>query len=440
MEPEHEPTTCAICLDDVATIRAVCGDETSCAGAVCVACLRAYVASKLASAIAGVLTKLHCPLCVRPVNMHLFRLGCSDDATRGLLYDLNERVKTACFIRCPDCDSTTCLLPETETLYETHIASPESEIPTDLVLAGDVMAYVQHKLAVQELYARACATNTAVDTILRGIGDSERAGLLFTHWMHRACSMTTPCCEREVCFICQKDYDDDHDCDISEYEFDDMAQCPACKIFLVKGDGCASILCFCGESFSWPEQVEWTQLHLRAQALLATKSAKRALATYAKQCVYRRRFRTTVVPAIGPFVLAQRLAAISSTMGSSPTWMKTLGSGIVRWRRRRYLARLPDYVMTWRHDLARRRWSSEIVSRLPAYVDARRSERISERLASPAMTRFRRALLRATLRWRLCCLLASKMASFLERGSKKTEVSPATDGVALPVMRRALTC
>ncbi|KDO16741.1 hypothetical protein SPRG_17768 [Saprolegnia parasitica CBS 223.65] len=439
MEPEQEPTTCAICLDDVATIRGVCGDEATCSGALCIACLRAYVASKLASAIAGVLTKLHCPLCVRPVNMCLFRRRCSDDTTRGLLYELNERVKTACYVRCPGCDENTCLLPEIDdTLYETHIAL--SGTPANLVLADDVMAYVEHKLSVQELYARMLAANASVDTILRKIGDSERAGLLFTHWMrHYVCSAMTSCCERDVCFLCQAEYDSEHYCDVNEYDTD-MAQCPSCMVFLVKGDGCDAITCFCGEHFNWPAQVEWTQLHLRVQNLLAAKSLKRALTTFAKHCVYRRRFQTTVVPAIGPLVLAQRLAAISSTIGASPSWTMTLAAGIVRWRRRRYMARLPDYVMTWRHDLARRRWSSEIVSRLPAFVASRRVERISERLASPAMTRFRKAMLRVILRRRLCRLVASKKASLLDRAAKKTEIALPTHGVVLPVMQRALTC
>ncbi|CAK4629815.1 unnamed protein product [Aphanomyces euteiches] len=36
---------------------------------------------------------------------------------------------------------------------------------------------------------------------------------------------------------------------------EDLAACPRCNLTLVKGDGCDSVTCFCGSSFSWSRRV-----------------------------------------------------------------------------------------------------------------------------------------------------------------------------------------
>jgi hypothetical protein len=41
---------------------------------------------------------------------------------------------------------------------------------------------------------------------------------------------------------------------------DEVVPCPSCGLQLVKGDGCNSITCLCGESFNWARIVQDMQV------------------------------------------------------------------------------------------------------------------------------------------------------------------------------------
>jgi hypothetical protein len=59
------------------------------------------------------------------------------------------------------------------------------------------------------------------------------------------------------------------DCAKNRPDFDDLAQCPDCGVFIVKGDGCMWILCLCGADFHWLREV----VRLRMQSLLPAHKA-----------------------------------------------------------------------------------------------------------------------------------------------------------------------
>jgi hypothetical protein len=94
----------------------------------------------------------------------------------------------------------------------------------------------------------------AVDALIDLIDDIEVKCKLQLRLCMRFPFVYTKCCNRRQCFRC-KSYGihEGKTCEeVQAAEYDnEVRQCPACSISLVKGDGCSYITCVCGESFNW---------------------------------------------------------------------------------------------------------------------------------------------------------------------------------------------
>ena len=96
------------------------------------------------------------------------------------------------------------------------------------------------------------------EKILKLVENPERRANLHLRYIRARPRVWTRCCSREHCFRCRtKDFHEGKVCEeMIESHDNNMLECPACGIFLVKGDGCNSVTCVCGSQFSWSDELK----------------------------------------------------------------------------------------------------------------------------------------------------------------------------------------
>ncbi|OQR83957.1 hypothetical protein THRCLA_10897, partial [Thraustotheca clavata] len=247
--------TCQICLEQVDDILTQLCRRT-CPAAVCINCTREYIKVKTRSVLQGVVAKLNCPICIRPINLVRWHelLGDKDEE----IFQFQERIRVACAVKCPWCSTMQTMLPSP------HDSMPPIKLPASLArhipqlktLCG---RYCRHHLSAQALYSFIRDTfqqysSQILDTILPLIHDTERRAMLFLRWRRDEPFIKTPCCNADVCFSCHTaGHHTGQPCSSLESN-EDIAQCPECKLHFVKSDGCDSMTCFCGQYFSWQNE------------------------------------------------------------------------------------------------------------------------------------------------------------------------------------------
>lgn len=99
---------------------------------------------------------------------------------------------------------------------------------------------------------------TIIKYILQIIEDPERQASLHLRHLKLRPRIWTPCCNKEHCFRCRtKDFHTGKSCEQNTKSLDStIVPCPACGLYLTKGDGCNSVTCVCGKKFSWSEEKE----------------------------------------------------------------------------------------------------------------------------------------------------------------------------------------
>ena len=97
--------------------------------------------------------------------------------------------------------------------------------------------------------------------ILYLITNPERRCNLHLRYLRDHSKIQTTCCDRNHCFRCKtKDYHDLITCEENMNRLDSsIITCPGCQIAITKGDGCNSIVCYCGKQFSWTIEKETTE-------------------------------------------------------------------------------------------------------------------------------------------------------------------------------------
>ncbi|KDO23117.1 hypothetical protein SPRG_11961 [Saprolegnia parasitica CBS 223.65] len=405
------PTTCAICLDAIQgpMLRKLCSE--TCPGMLCAACFQRYTEVHIASILHGVVSTLKCPICVVPMNL----LRVLDSVGPDAVASIRDAVEASCEIRCPICDDTYVLLPDVHDETIEHLATVASEqqlvalFPSTLQpFVLPLLAYCSYRLSAPAFFALvqaqdALSLDVLLPALLARIFDPQRRACLFLAWRQKDPFSVTSCCHHPVCFLCKTaGHHKGVSCRENAATIVDMAQCPHCFLYLVKGDGCDSILCFCGTSSNWLDEVD----ALRRRMLLTPStiaSFSRVLA-FLRRCVHRRRMVDVVLPQMTARVLAAKVARIQLRLAQPATWpaRQTLLQYVYRRRySRSVLGRLPALVHGWRQEHLRRVFSTTVVPSILSAVAHARHARIREVLRTSRPRR--RALEQLVVAFRRVC-------------------------------------
>ncbi|EQC36144.1 hypothetical protein SDRG_06260 [Saprolegnia diclina VS20] len=407
------PTTCAICLDAIQgpMLRKLCSE--TCMGMVCAACFQRYIEVHIASILHGVVSTLKCPICIVPMN--LFRV--LDSVGEDAVGSIRDSVEASCEIRCPICDDTYVLLPDVHSETIEHLATIASEqqlvalFPSTLQpFVLPLVAYCSYRLSAPAFFAvvqaqDAMPLDVLLSALLARIFDPQRRACLFLAWRQKDPFTVTSCCHHPVCFLCKTaGHHKGISCRKNAAKTVDMAQCPQCFLYLVKGDGCDSMLCFCGTSFNWLDEVD----ALRRRTLLTPPiiASFRRVLTFLLGCVHRRRMRCLVLPQLTACVLATKVARIQHRLAQPATWpvrQKLLQYVYRRRYSRSVLGRLPALVNGWRQEHLRRLFSSTIVPSILHTIASARHERIRAVLRTSRL--LQRTLKRLLSAFRRVCFM-----------------------------------
>jgi hypothetical protein len=100
--------------------------------------------------------------------------------------------------------------------------------------------------------------NALMLTTFSEIADIRQRAHLQLRYVVKFPSVKTQCCGTPHCFQCKTAgrHSEGTSCRDEEDGLDaTIKQCPACQISIVKGDGCNTIQCVCGEEFSWDSDI-----------------------------------------------------------------------------------------------------------------------------------------------------------------------------------------
>jgi hypothetical protein len=184
-----------------------------------------------------------------------------------MLDKYNTLANSLLLFRCSSCHSTNSLdvgfeeesCVNVSQFAEIVIASSFASYQQDMALycSGELNADTFYQFVITKHF-----TKLSVDTneeawkvflhILKSIPDTERRVNLHLRYIRDRPRVTTVCCSTAHCFRCTTVAHDEISCLENEDNTDNsIVHCPACNISLVKGDGCDSVTCVCGEYFEW---------------------------------------------------------------------------------------------------------------------------------------------------------------------------------------------
>jgi hypothetical protein len=157
--------------------------------------------------------------------------------------------KPAAEIKRPD------VLFATDTTVQTQADLEEIKEKTpDVILAAETKVDPDN-LKTAETKVDPDNLKTLMFTTLRDIEDPRQRAHLQLRYVVKFPAVKTQCCDYLHCFQCKVEgHPEGISCEDEEDILDGtIQQCPGCNISLVKGDGCSSIRCVCGEEFEWDE-------------------------------------------------------------------------------------------------------------------------------------------------------------------------------------------
>jgi hypothetical protein len=98
--------------------------------------------------------------------------------------------------------------------------------------------------------------------ILLLIKNSERRANLHLRYIQFRPCVWSPCCNTAMCFKCKtKSFHEGQTCEeVTSAMSNEMLPCGQCGVYLVKGDGCDSIVCVCGHRFTWSDELKRIRL------------------------------------------------------------------------------------------------------------------------------------------------------------------------------------
>ncbi|ETP33412.1 hypothetical protein F442_18066 [Phytophthora nicotianae P10297] len=286
----HEafPVLCQICMDTPASVFQLCGVD--CLAEVCSQCLVRYLTTSVYSFYPGILPKVRCPVCLTLLNKNQWEqfvqpptLELHDtrepeqeqtqeeqqqqqDDNRHVLEKYVMLCRQSCGFQSPCCHlSSYTMLPER--YAETEVGDDEDaqlELPVEQVEALSELyqrgvEYCYHRQDATEFYRFLTEkfkknSEQVLWRLLPNIVDEERRAALLLRHLNKNPDTRTICCGVAVCFKCKATNHHDGDCrDFIEEE--NVVECRGCSVTVVMVDGCDSLNCLCGHSFSWSEEV-----------------------------------------------------------------------------------------------------------------------------------------------------------------------------------------
>ncbi|OQR83823.1 hypothetical protein ACHHYP_14248 [Achlya hypogyna] len=275
---------CQVCFElfpSEELVRKICGK--TCPAVVCHSCLEEYMNTKLNDQIRGVPSKLTCPVCIQPVNLVRWKRRAPFVYMESILDNFSYHVEAACEILCPECHEVSTVLPDAQDrVYSIAMTrSYKSHVPA---LRAKCAAFCQHRISAAELVDYIIEVfddycDLVLESVVPLIHDTERRVTLVLYILHQDPFTFTACCDAAVCFRCKvAGHHEDQDCSAMFPNVDDVAQCPECNVFLVKGDGCNSMTCVCGACFEWDEEVvRYRMQSMTARHIAAFKRVSRFL-------------------------------------------------------------------------------------------------------------------------------------------------------------------
>jgi hypothetical protein len=97
----------------------------------------------------------------------------------------------------------------------------------------------------------------SIKAVLVMIEDPERRAALQSYCLSQRPYFETLCCSNSQCFQCKTRAHGENPCSSVLKQLDSSVMpCPHCNVFLAKGDGCNSVVCHCGFSFNWSNELQ----------------------------------------------------------------------------------------------------------------------------------------------------------------------------------------
>ncbi|RHY26035.1 hypothetical protein DYB32_007919 [Aphanomyces invadans] len=432
---------CQVCFDSVPSEDAmaqICHE--SCNGAMCMHCMSSYLKSCAGSAPRGILSRMKCPLCIRPLNLlrvikAIQHTGESAAVAQQVL-SFRYRVEGSCELLCPECHDPSNLLPSTPTADAAIDDKNQwNDWPDELLechaehvdtLVSACYRYCNHDLPATpflELLQRIPGITSSVDfaqKLMRFVFDPERRVSLFLAMSKWNPYQTTLCCSADVCFDCkQQGHHEDSFCNANPPDMEEMAQCPQCHLVLVKGDGCSTITCYCGTIFEWDVQVAWYELKVRTVAVLASHCpAFKSVLVFLKHRVRRRNYSELVIRRVPAFVQCLRMAKMTPILSAAP-WSTTIRSAFQRWMGRRRKLKL---------TIAAQRlcFQQRVIPCLPDHARKVRLAQLTKFVSQPKstwMTAFKTLVVRAAARRRFARVLQDIPKATKRRAETKAHMN-----------------
>ncbi|KDO26222.1 hypothetical protein SPRG_08584 [Saprolegnia parasitica CBS 223.65] len=367
-QPKHTCAACYAQTRDVVT--AICG--ASCPAIFCRDCFLRFLQIQVASHMTGIVRGVACPICIRPVSFRRLRALAPKATSIG---DLQAAVVTAVSVCCPACHCTKSLLPNVtkSKSVEAHLDGTlhnaaellATQLPASVqalapVLLDRCSAYSRYEVSAQDLFGcvrRQIPLRLLLDqtltVLVRMFGDVERQARLYLCWRQHSPFTATMCCKHDICFACKTSgHHEGEPCGALQVDAA-MAQCPHCAVYLTKGDGCDSVQCFCGGSFSWATEArKFADEYVRSR--INPRVFPKVLA-FLRRRVQQRRFRATVLPSLLAATERRALRRLDTLLPVPRCLRSALLQAVYRRRYRTIVLDMPVHLLQWRIAMAAKR-------------------------------------------------------------------------------------
>lgn len=242
-------SACVVCFDECLEVpgapTATC---LGCDSVICEACSRAHLHTILAQSYTGMVPRLSCAVCVKqPVPFQRWSRLLDETEVRLL----TERSKEALHLQCWACHkSSTLFVPEGK--GDGALLSPPLRAASE--------AYARNDLDEGGLLAEVGADvdEAVVVALLGSITDPARRASFHLRLLRARPRVLSSCCRAPHCFTCQiQGFHPGLTCAqvAAKSGNQDVLPCPSCGVSLAKADGCNKVVCPCGSSFDWAEEL-----------------------------------------------------------------------------------------------------------------------------------------------------------------------------------------
>ncbi|KAE9078236.1 hypothetical protein PF010_g23204 [Phytophthora fragariae] len=270
------PALCQICLDAPASIFQLCGAQ--CLAELCESCVVRYLTASVYAFYPGVLPKVRCPVCLTLLNRnqwHKFVLPVEPPQEQQYTDDnshvLDKYVtlcRQSCGFQSPCCHNEEyTMLPQRYAESEDgdddddddKVELVEEQLEALPELCRRCVELCYHREEVADFYEFLSAkfdgrVEAVLWQLLPKIVDEERRAALLLRHLRRNPDTQTHCCGAKLCFKCKAVNHHGGDCgDFIEDE--NVVECRGCGVTVVMVDGCDTLRCLCGFSFSWAQDV-----------------------------------------------------------------------------------------------------------------------------------------------------------------------------------------